>query len=48
MDEMRGRFDDARLEVIPGAGHFLPMERPEAVAALVAPLLGPGEEGAGR
>ncbi len=46
MREMRERFGDARLEVVPGAGHFLPMERPEAVAALVAALLG-REAGAG-
>jgi pimeloyl-ACP methyl ester carboxylesterase len=43
---MRERFPAARLEVIPGAGHFLPMERPEVVASLVAPLLGPGREAA--
>lgn len=44
LEAMRGRFAGARLEVVPGAGHFLPMERPEAVAALVAPLLDPGPE----
>jgi len=42
LEAMHERFPAARLEVVPGAGHFLPMERPEAVAALVAPLLGPG------
>ena len=46
MQEMRERFGGARLEVVPGAGHFLPMERPAAVAAVVAALLG-REAGAG-
>jgi pimeloyl-ACP methyl ester carboxylesterase len=43
---MRERFAAARLEVIPGAGHFLPMERPDVVASLVAPFLRPGPEAA--
>lgn len=38
MREMQGRFGGARLEVVAGAGHFAPMERPEAVAAVVAGL----------
>jgi pimeloyl-ACP methyl ester carboxylesterase len=42
LEAMRDRFGDARLEVVPGAGHFLPMERPEAVAALVKKGLDPG------
>lgn len=33
------RFQDVRLEVVPDAGHFLPMERPAAVAALLDALL---------
>lgn len=45
---MQERFGSARLEVVPGAGHFLPMERPEALAALVAPLLGPEPSAGGR
>lgn len=48
LEAMRDRFRNARLEVVPGAGHFLPMERPEAVAALVAAQLGRGVEGGTR
>ena len=33
---------DARLEVFTGAGHLVPLERPEAVAALIARPLGAG------
>jgi pimeloyl-ACP methyl ester carboxylesterase len=47
LEAMRDRFGAARLEVVAGAGHFVPMERPEAVAALAVPLLGP-EAGAPR
>jgi pimeloyl-ACP methyl ester carboxylesterase len=48
VEEMQGRFGGARLEVVPGADHFLPMERPEVVADLVRALLAPGpERGAG-
>jgi pimeloyl-ACP methyl ester carboxylesterase len=32
--------DDARTELLPGCGHFVPEERPEAVAAAVRELLG--------
>jgi len=32
------RFGDARLEVVPGAGHFVPMEQPGAVAGLLDSL----------
>jgi pimeloyl-ACP methyl ester carboxylesterase len=32
--------DDAALELLPGAGHWLPEERPDAVAAQIATLLG--------
>ncbi|MCU0280631.1 MAG: alpha/beta hydrolase [Acidimicrobiia bacterium] len=48
LEAMRDRFRDARLEVVPGVGHFLPMERPEAVAALVAARLGRGGGGGSR
>ncbi|MFH1329354.1 MAG: alpha/beta hydrolase [Actinomycetota bacterium] len=48
IEAMHERFAAARLEVVAGAGHFLPMERPDAVAALVAPLLDPGAGAAGR
>jgi pimeloyl-ACP methyl ester carboxylesterase len=34
------RLPGARLEVIPGAGHLSPMERPDAVAASVLEFLG--------
>jgi len=40
MAAMSDRFGGARLEVVPDAGHFLPMERPEALAALAASLAG--------
>jgi pimeloyl-ACP methyl ester carboxylesterase len=48
LKEIRERFREARVEVVPGAGHFLPMERPEAVAALLAPLLGREAAAGGR
>ena len=48
MEEMRARFGGARLEVVPGVGHFVPMERPEALAALVAPWFDREAGAAGR
>lgn len=48
IEAMAECFADARLEVVPGAGHFLPMERPEAVAALVSSLLDGEAAAAGR
>ena len=48
MEAMRARLGGARLEVVAGAGHFLPMEQPEAVAALVRSLLDGGAGAAGR
>lgn len=48
LEAMRQRFPHSLLEVVPGAGHFLPMERPEAVAALVVAALGRGGEEGGR
>jgi pimeloyl-ACP methyl ester carboxylesterase len=33
---LAGVLPAARLEVLEGAGHLLPLERPEAVAALIA------------
>jgi len=39
---MRDRFRLARLEVVPGAGHFVPMEQPGTVARL-ADSAAPGE-----
>jgi pimeloyl-ACP methyl ester carboxylesterase len=32
--------DDLRIERIPDAGHFVPWEKPEAVAAVLKPFLG--------
>jgi pimeloyl-ACP methyl ester carboxylesterase len=37
--EQASRFPRAGVEVVPGAGHFLPMERPELVAKRVRRLL---------
>jgi pimeloyl-ACP methyl ester carboxylesterase len=42
VDAMRERFPAARLEMVPGAGHFLPMELPGVVAGLLDSLP-PGE-----
>jgi pimeloyl-ACP methyl ester carboxylesterase len=39
------RLPGARLEVIPGAGHLSPMERPDAVAASVLEFLGAAPNG---
>jgi pimeloyl-ACP methyl ester carboxylesterase len=44
LERQAGRFRAARLEMVPGATHFVPMERPEAVARLVRDAL---EEAAG-
>lgn len=38
LEAMRARFPHARLEVVPGAGHFLPMEQPGVVAGLLDSL----------
>ncbi|MGH8874683.1 MAG: alpha/beta fold hydrolase [Acidimicrobiia bacterium] len=38
--DLAERFPDARSVIVPGASHFLPMERPETVAGLVAEVLG--------
>jgi pimeloyl-ACP methyl ester carboxylesterase len=35
------QLPDATVEVLPGLGHFGPLERPAAVAASVARALGP-------
>jgi len=37
--EMARLLPHARLEIVDGAGHFAPVERPDAVARLVAPFL---------
>lgn len=39
-EQMLGLLPDARLEVIENAGHFAPVEQPEAVAELLAGFLG--------
>jgi pimeloyl-ACP methyl ester carboxylesterase len=36
LEQQAARLGDARVEVIAGATHFVPMERPAAIAALVA------------
>ena len=38
--ELAGRFSRADLVIVPGATHFVPMERPEAIAAEVLRLAG--------
>lgn len=38
-EDMLRLLPDARLEIIEEAGHFAPVERPEAVAALLVPFL---------
>jgi 2-succinyl-6-hydroxy-2,4-cyclohexadiene-1-carboxylate synthase len=39
--ELAGRMPNARAEIVPGAGHNLPLERPAAFRSLVASLLPP-------
>jgi 2-succinyl-6-hydroxy-2,4-cyclohexadiene-1-carboxylate synthase len=34
-DRMAGSIRDARVEVVPGAGHAVPLERPDALAAAI-------------
>jgi 2-succinyl-6-hydroxy-2,4-cyclohexadiene-1-carboxylate synthase len=34
-ERMAGSIRDARIEVVPGAGHAVPLERPDAVAAAI-------------
>jgi 2-succinyl-6-hydroxy-2,4-cyclohexadiene-1-carboxylate synthase len=34
-ERMAGSIRDARVEVVPGAGHAVPLERPDAVAAAI-------------
>lgn len=36
LDVLRQRFEHATIVTVPDAGHFLPMERPDVVASLVA------------
>lgn len=40
--EMLALLPDARLEIIENAGHFAPVERPDAVADLLVPFLAGG------
>ncbi|MGW6707819.1 alpha/beta fold hydrolase [Streptomyces sp. NPDC054956] len=40
-------YPNARLEVLPGTGHYAPEESPEAVAAAVERYLGRGAPGPG-
>lgn len=42
LQELAARFAQAQAVVVPGAGHFLPMERPDAVALAVAHFLANG------
>ena len=37
--EFAGRLPDARIEVVPGAGHAPHLEQPEATARVVAAFL---------
>lgn len=46
-EDMLHLLPDARLEIVEGAGHFAPVEQPQAVADLVAPFLA-GKTGTGR
>jgi pimeloyl-ACP methyl ester carboxylesterase len=39
LDALGGQFADPTMVAVPGTGHFLPMERPDAVAAIVAQAL---------
>jgi pimeloyl-ACP methyl ester carboxylesterase len=41
-EAMARAIPDARLEVVPGASHELPMDEPELVSRLVFEFLGPG------
>ena len=45
LDGLDTLVDDLRIERIPDAGHFVPWEKPEAVAAALKPFLG-GHSGA--
>jgi pimeloyl-ACP methyl ester carboxylesterase len=38
-EEMMERLPNARLEVIENAGHFAPVEQPDAVADILVPFL---------
>jgi pimeloyl-ACP methyl ester carboxylesterase len=38
-EELAARVRDARLQVVEGAGHMLPMEQPEATAEAIAAWL---------
>ena len=40
LDGLEALIDDLRIERIPDAGHFVPWEKPEAVAAALKPFLG--------
>ncbi len=39
LTKLAGRFRDATVVVVPDAGHFVPMERPDVVASIVADAL---------
>jgi pimeloyl-ACP methyl ester carboxylesterase len=45
LDALHRQFDDPRMIVVPETGHFLPMERPDAIAALVADSCRPSANG---
>jgi pimeloyl-ACP methyl ester carboxylesterase len=36
LDALEGRFDHPTMVTVPETGHFLPMERPDVIAAMVA------------
>lgn len=42
LDALSGHFDQPTMIAVPGTGHFLPMERPDVIASLVADALDGG------
>jgi pimeloyl-ACP methyl ester carboxylesterase len=42
LDVLSGQFTHPTMVTVPGTGHFLPMERPDAIAELIASAIGDG------
>ncbi len=40
VEAQQARLSDARIDVVPGAGHFMPQEKPDETAALIAAWFG--------